>query len=100
MSRVHRARVARSSVLAPLLLYLIIPLRAPEAPYAARPDRPGPDAPPLQADLAGFLRYVSGQGFSGALLGVGEAPANAGTGCRLFAGEADGRRPGCWGCSV
>ncbi len=59
-------------VLAPLLLYLIIPLAAPHAPYFEI--RVGPDQV-LQLynpTLAGFIEHISGQGF-GSALGAGGA---------------------------
>ena len=61
-------------VLAPLLLYLIIPLAAPHAPYFQV--RVGPDQT-LQLyspTLAGFIEHISGQGF-GSALGVGGSAA-------------------------
>jgi hypothetical protein len=74
-------------VLAPLLLYLIIPLATPHAPYFEI--RIGPDQV-LQLyspTLAGFIEHISGQGF-GSALGVGGGAAARLKGLpALFTGE-------------
>ena len=61
-------------VLAPLMLYLIIPLAAPHAPYFEV--RVGPDRvlPLYRPTAAGFIEHISGQGF-GSALGVGGSAA-------------------------
>ena len=61
-------------VLAPLMLYLIIPLAAPHAPYFEI--RVGPDRvlPLYRPTAAGFIEHISGQGF-GSALGVGGSAA-------------------------
>ena len=74
-------------VLAPLLLYLIIPLRAPHVPYFQI--RVAADQP-LQlyrTTLAGFIEHISGQGFGSALGVSGSAVARLRGLPALFTGE-------------
>jgi hypothetical protein len=71
-----RLRVTLSLlVLAPLLLYLLIPLAAPHAPYFEI--RVGPDQTfqLYRPTLTGFTEHISGQGFGSALGAGGIASA-------------------------
>jgi hypothetical protein len=61
-------------VLAPLLLYLIIPLRAPHVPYFQIHVAADQPLQLYRTTLAGFIEHVSGQGF-GTALGVGGGAA-------------------------
>jgi hypothetical protein len=74
-------------VLAPLLLYLIIPLAAPHAPYFQV--RVGPDQTLelYSLTLAGFIEHISGQGFGSALGAGGTAAARLRGLPALFAAE-------------
>jgi len=63
-------------VLLPLLIYLVIPLRAPHAPYAALRIGPEHILQLYTPTLGGFIEHVSGQVFGSALgasadLGIG-----------------------------
>ena len=60
-------------VLLPLVLYLYIPLRAPSMPYVQVIIGPARVLYLYQADLAGFLRYVTGQAFAGEIRSAGGA---------------------------
>ena len=79
-SRVTLSRVPRHLVtlallvLAPLLLYLIIPLRAPHAPYFQIRLAADQVLQLYRTTLAGFIEHISGQGF-GTALGVGGGAA-------------------------
>jgi hypothetical protein len=55
-------------LLAPLLLYLYIPLRAPHVPYYTLPLGAGESLPLYDSTLAGFLAHVSGSVFSSSLV--------------------------------
>lgn len=55
-------------LLAPLLLYLYIPLRAPHVAYYALPLGAGQTLPLYDATVAGFLAHVSGSVFSSSLV--------------------------------
>jgi hypothetical protein len=55
-------------LLAPLLLYLWIPLRAPRVPYYALPLGAGETLPLYDATLRGFLAHVSGSVFGSSLV--------------------------------
>ncbi len=57
----------------PQLLYLYIPLRAPATPYLSVPLGPGETLALYDASPAGFLAFVLGQAFAGAL----RSPAQA-----------------------
>ena len=74
-------------VLAPLLLYLIIPLAAPHAPYFEI--RIGPDQvlQLYRTTLAGFIDHISGQGFGSALGAGGVAGSRLRGLPALFAAE-------------
>jgi len=61
-------------VLAPLFLYLIIPLRAPHVPYFQIHVAADQPLQLYRTTLAGFIEHVSGQGF-GTALGVGGGAA-------------------------
>jgi hypothetical protein len=52
-------------VLIPLLLYLYIPLRAPQAPYAHIVISPTQTLNLYQANVPGFIAYVTGETFGG-----------------------------------
>jgi len=84
--RVCRARAAHRSercgprwlccillVLAPLLLYAYIPLRAPATPYVTAPLGDGSVLQLYDRSLRGFLNFVLGRVFAGSLLSPGEA---------------------------
>ncbi len=60
--------VLLASLLAPLLLYLYIPLAALHVAYARLPLRSGESLPLYDATLRGFLAHVSGSIFSSALV--------------------------------
>jgi hypothetical protein len=62
-------------VLAPLLLYLIIPLAAPHAPYFQIRVAPDQVLQLYSPTLAGFIEHISGQGFGSALGADGIAAA-------------------------
>ncbi len=74
-------------VLAPLLLYLIIPLAAPHAPYFEI--RIGPDQALrlYSPTLTGFIEHISGQGFGSALGAGGVAVTRLQELPALFAAE-------------
>ncbi len=55
-------------VLAPLMLYLVIPLRAPHVPYYRIELAPGQSQPLYESTVAGFLAHVSGSVFSTSLV--------------------------------
>lgn len=61
------------ALLLPLGLYAYIPLRAPHTPYLNLPLGPGDTLVLYENTLPGFLRFVSGQAFEGALTGAGLA---------------------------
>jgi len=74
-------------VLALLLLYLIIPLAAPHAPYFQIRVAPDQVLQLYRPTLAGFIEHISGQGF-GSALGVGGSAAARLKGLpALFTGE-------------
>lgn len=68
--------------LAPLLLYLYIPLRAPHVPYFQMALGPGQVLPFYEPTLAGFLAHISGSTF-GSALGVQAGLGAALTGLAL-----------------
>lgn len=53
--------------LLPLLVYLYVPIRAPATPYLEIPLRPGEPLRLYDPSLAGFLNYVLGRSFEGAV---------------------------------
>ncbi len=61
------------ALLLPLALYAYIPLRAPHTPYLNLALGPGDTLVLYDSTLAGFLRFVSGQAFEGALTAAGLA---------------------------
>lgn len=63
--------------LAPLLLYLYVPLRAPATPYLSIELWPGQPTELLDRSPAGLLSYLLGQGFAGELQGPAQAIAAA-----------------------
>jgi Protein O-mannosyl-transferase TMEM260-like len=89
-SRSDRRRIALRGlalVLLPLLIYLYIPLRAPQAPYATLRIGPGQDLQLYSPTLGGFIEYISGQVFGSSLgisTGLADRLSSAG---RLFAAE-------------
>jgi len=62
-------------VLAPLLLYLIIPLRAPHVPYFQIQVSPDQTLQLYRPTVAGFIEHISGQSFGSALGAGGIAAA-------------------------
>ncbi len=73
--------------LAPLLLYLYVPLRAPTTPYLTIELWPGQPTELLDRSPAGLLSYVLGQGFAGELQGPAQAIVAAPELARLLAAE-------------
>lgn len=67
----RRILIASVLLLAPLLLYLYIPLRAPQAPYFQLTLSPDRSLPLYHTTVAGFLEHISGSTFSMALGGGG-----------------------------
>jgi hypothetical protein len=55
-------------VLAPLVLYLVIPLRAPHVPYYRTELAPGQSQPLYDSTVAGFFAHISGSIFSTSLV--------------------------------
>jgi hypothetical protein len=81
-------------VLLPLLIYLYIPLRAPQAPYAALRIGPDQTLELYSPTLGGFIGQISGQVFGSSLglsTGLAERLASAG---RLFTSEMPARWAG------
>ncbi len=73
--------------LAPLLLYLYVPLRAAATPYLAIELGPGQPIELLDRSPAGLLSYLLGQGFAGELQSLAEASASAPGLVQRFASE-------------
>jgi hypothetical protein len=73
--------------LAPLLLYLYVPLRAPATPYLAIELWPGPPTQLVDLSPAGLVSYLLGQGFAGEIQGPGPAIAAAPSSMQRFAAE-------------
>ncbi len=71
----RRVVVASALFLAPLLLYLYIPLRAPQASYFQLTLGPDKSLPLYSTTLTGFLEHISGSTFSSALGGRGDLGA-------------------------
>lgn len=63
--------------LAPLLLYLYVPLRGPVTPYLAIELWPGQLTQLVDLSPAGLVSYLLGQGFAGEIQGPGSAIAAA-----------------------
>lgn len=61
----------------PLLLYLYVPLRAPQTPYLTLALGPGAPLELVDRSPKGLIDYVLGQSFAGELQGVGPALADA-----------------------
>ena len=57
-----------AAVLVPLLIYLVIPLRAPHVPYYRIELAPGQFEPLYESTVKGFLAHVSGSVFSTSLV--------------------------------
>ena len=57
-----------AAVLAPLLIYLLIPLRAPHVPYYRLELAPGQFQPLYESTVKGFLAHISGSVFSTSLV--------------------------------
>lgn len=57
-----------AAVLAPLLIYLVIPLRAPHVPYYRIELAPGQFEPLYESTVRGFLAHISGSVFSTSLV--------------------------------
>jgi hypothetical protein len=74
-------------VLAPLLLYVIIPLRAPHVPYFRVQVAPDQVLQLYHPTLAGFIEHISGQGFGSALGAGGVAAARLKGLSSLFSDE-------------
>jgi hypothetical protein len=73
--------------LAPLLLYLYVPLRAPATPYLALELWPGQTLALVDRSPAGLVSYLLGQGFAGEIQGPGSAIAAAPSLLQRFADE-------------
>lgn len=73
--------------LAPLLLYLYVPLRAPATPYLAIELWPGQPAQLVDLSPVGLVRYLLGQGFAGEIQGPARAIAATPSLLARFAAE-------------
>jgi hypothetical protein len=73
--------------LAPLLLYLYVPLRAPATPYLTIDLWPGQPTSLLDRSPAGLLSYLLGQGFAGEIQRPAQAIAAAPGLLQRFAAE-------------
>jgi hypothetical protein len=73
--------------LAPLLLYLYVPLRAPATPYLALELWPGQTLALVDRSPAGLVSYLLGQGFAGEIQAPGSAIAAAPSLLQRFAAE-------------
>lgn len=73
--------------LAPLLLYLYVPLRAPATPYLSIELWPGQLTQLVDLSPAGLVSYLLGQGFAGEIQGPGSAVAAAPSLLARFAAE-------------
>lgn len=73
--------------LAPLLLYLYVPLRADATPYLSIDLWPGQPTELLDRSPAGMLSYLLGQGFAGEIQGPAQAMAAAPGLLQRFAAE-------------
>lgn len=65
--RVRDLAAAVTALLLPLALYAYVPLRAPDTPYLRLALAPGDTLTLYRNDPAGFLSFVSGSAFEGAL---------------------------------
>ncbi len=74
----RRAGLLLLCLLAPLLLYLYIPLAAPAAPYYRLPLSPTQSLTLFDSTLGGFLAHASGSVFSSALTAPRPGGLNAG----------------------
>lgn len=74
-------------LLLPLLLYFYIPLRAPHAPYVRITIGPARTLTLYQANLSGFITYVTGKEFSNEFRSAGQAVAQFLPGARLLLQE-------------
>lgn len=75
--RPRRAALLALLALAPLLLYLYVPLRAPDTPYLSIELWPGQPTELLDRSPAGLLGYLLGQRFAGEIQGPAQAIAAA-----------------------
>ncbi len=71
----RRVLIGSALFLAPLLLYLYIPLRASQVPYSQLTLSPDQSLPLYHTTVAGFLEHISGSTFSTALGGGGSLGA-------------------------
>ena len=69
------ALIGAGLLVAPLLLYLYVPLRAGHSPWLTLAWHPGQTLNLLDRSLAGLVGYVLGQGFAGELHGLNHALA-------------------------
>jgi hypothetical protein len=74
-------------LLAPLLIYLYIPLRAPHAPYYTLPLSASEALPLYDSTLAGFVAHISGSVFSSSLAAPQRGALDLGGLVARFAGE-------------
>ncbi len=73
--------------LAPLLLYLYVPLRADATPYLSIDLWPGQPTELLDRSPAGLFSYLLGQGFAGEIQGLAQAAAAAPNLVQRFSAE-------------
>jgi 4-amino-4-deoxy-L-arabinose transferase-like glycosyltransferase len=73
--------------LAPLLLYLYVPLRADATPYLSIDLWPGQPTGLLDRSPAGLFSYLLGQGFAGEIQGLAQAAAAAPNLVQRFSAE-------------
>lgn len=85
--RWRQAALLAVLALAPLLLYLYVPLRAPATPYLSMTLWPGQPTELLDRSPAGLLSYLLGQGFAGEIQGPAQAMAAAPGLLQRFAAE-------------
>lgn len=85
--RWRQAALLAVLALAPLLLYLYVPLRAPATPYLSIALWPGQPTELLDRSPAGLLSYLLGSGFAGEIQGPAQAIAAAPGLLQRFAAE-------------
>jgi hypothetical protein len=85
--RWRQAALLAVLALAPLLLYLYVPLRAPATPYLAIELWPGQPTPLVDLSPAGLVSYLLGQGFAGEIQGPRSAIVLAPSLLARFAAE-------------
>ena len=100
--RSHRRNILWMALLAlaPLLLYLYVPLRANATPYLTMEIQPGQFVSLMDRSPAGLIGYVLGRGFAGELQSLPAAFAADAQPVRSLRRRADaaGRRTGHRGC--